>query len=75
MSAYLTTGVPQLHPIAVVSPWYCIGIDFIGPLCPTAEDVECSNCQEWFHVSCEVIPKEAIEESKVEWLCSNCTNT
>ena len=39
------------------------------------EMVECSNCQEWFHVSCEVIPKKAIEESKVEWLCSNCTNT
>ncbi len=38
MNRKLTTGVPQLHPIAVVSSWYCIGMDFIGPLFPTADD-------------------------------------
>ena len=34
----LTTDVPQLHPIPVVSPWQCIGIEFIGPLSPIATD-------------------------------------
>ena len=34
----LTTGVPQLHPIAVKEPWYMIGIDFVGPISPTAVD-------------------------------------
>ena len=32
-----TTGVPQLHPVPVKSPWYHIGIDFIGPLTPVAQ--------------------------------------
>ncbi len=36
MNQKLTTGVPQLHP--VVSSWYCIGMDSIGPLFPTADD-------------------------------------
>ena len=38
MNRKLTTGVPQLHPVAVVSPWHCIGINFIGPISPTADD-------------------------------------
>ena len=35
---HVTTGVPQLHPISVKAPWYMIGIDFIGPVSPEAED-------------------------------------
>ena len=27
-------ALPELHPIPVVSPWYQVGIDFIGPLQP-----------------------------------------
>ena len=38
MNHKLTTGVPQLHPISVKAPWYMIGIDFIGPVSPEAED-------------------------------------
>ncbi|KAL5515510.1 hypothetical protein EMCRGX_G000684 [Ephydatia muelleri] len=38
MNRKLTTGVPQLHPISVKAPWYMIGIDFIGPVSPEAED-------------------------------------
>ena len=34
----MTTGVPELHPIAVKSPWHQLGIDFVGPLTPPAED-------------------------------------
>lgn len=34
----LTTGAPELHPIRVKSPWYHVGIDFVGPISPTAED-------------------------------------
>ena len=28
------TARPELNPIAVKSPWYHVGIDFIGPLSP-----------------------------------------
>ena len=38
MNRKLTTGIPELHPIPVKSPWHQIGIDFIGPLCPVADD-------------------------------------
>jgi len=34
----MTTGVPQLNPIPVKSPWYHVCIDFIGPLSPTSSD-------------------------------------
>lgn len=34
----LTVGVPELHPIAVKSPWYHFGIDFVGPLTPLTND-------------------------------------
>ena len=34
----MTTGAPELHPIPVKSPWYHVGIDFIGPISPTADD-------------------------------------
>lgn len=27
-------AAPELHPVPVVSPWYHIGIDFIGPISP-----------------------------------------
>ena len=33
-----TSGIPEMHPIAVKAPWYMVGIDFIGPLSPASED-------------------------------------
>ena len=30
----LTSKKPELHPIKVKSPWYHVGIDFVGPLTP-----------------------------------------
>ena len=38
MNQKLMTGIPQFHPVPVKSPWHQIGIDFIGPLSPTASD-------------------------------------
>ena len=38
MNRQLTSGIPELHPIAVKAPWYMIGMDFIGPLTPRAKD-------------------------------------
>ncbi|KAL5500795.1 hypothetical protein EMCRGX_G012400 [Ephydatia muelleri] len=38
MNRKLTCGMPELHPIPVKSPWYMIGIDFIGPISPPGED-------------------------------------
>ena len=34
--------------------------------------IECTNCKQWFHVSCyKNIPKKAFD-SKKSWLCCNC---
>lgn len=33
----LSTVAPELHPIPVVSPWYHIGIDLIGPISPLSK--------------------------------------
>ena len=38
MNRKLTTGTPQLNPIAVKEPWYMIGIDFVGPISPSSKD-------------------------------------
>ena len=43
----LTTGARGLNPIPVKSPWYHIGIDFVGPLSPTAAD----GCRYIFKIS------------------------
>ena len=32
---------PELHPIPVKSPWYHIGMDFIGPISPASEMGNC----------------------------------
>ena len=34
----LTTGVPELNPVPVKSPWHHIGIDFVGPISPPGND-------------------------------------
>ena len=38
MNRKMTTGVPELHPVPVKAPWHMLGIDFMGPLTPEAED-------------------------------------
>ena len=32
----MSKAAPELHPVPVVSPWHHLGIDFIGPLTPSA---------------------------------------
>ncbi len=34
----MTTTSPELHPVPVKSPFYHIGIDFVGPITPISED-------------------------------------
>lgn len=41
MNRKLTTGKPALNPIPVKAPWSMIGIDFVGPISPTADDGSC----------------------------------
>ena len=38
MNRKMTTGAPEFHPIPVKQPWYMMGIDFVGPLTPQAQD-------------------------------------
>ena len=37
MKDKVITSKPELNPIPVHSPWYNIGIDFIGPLSPVSK--------------------------------------
>ena len=41
MNRKMTTGNPELHPVPVKAPWHQIGIDFVGPLSPEADDGSC----------------------------------
>lgn len=34
MNKKIDTIRPELHPVPVKSPWYHLGIDFIGPISP-----------------------------------------
>ena len=34
MNKKLTTEHPELHPVPVKSPWYHLGMDFVGPISP-----------------------------------------
>ena len=34
MNKKIDTGRPELHPIPIKSPWYHVGVDFIGPISP-----------------------------------------
>lgn len=36
MNKKIEIGRPELNPIPVKSPWYHIGMDFIGPISPTS---------------------------------------
>ena len=42
---------------------------------PSRDMVECSKCLEWFHVDClqVPVPKDAFQDSKVDWFCNVCT--
>ena len=38
MNSKLNTGTHHLNPVPVKTPWQMIGIDFVGPVSPIAED-------------------------------------
>ena len=33
----MSTAAPELHPVPVVSPWFHLGIDLIGPITPVSK--------------------------------------
>ncbi len=34
MNPKIVSERPQLHPIPIKSPWYHLGMDFVGPISP-----------------------------------------
>ena len=34
VNSKLTTTTPELHPVSVQSPWFHVGIEFVGPVTP-----------------------------------------
>ena len=36
MNKGIATEKPELHPVPVKSPWYHLGIDFVGPISPVS---------------------------------------
>ena len=41
MNSKLTTATPELHPVPVQSPWFHLGVDFIGPIFPVSSKGNC----------------------------------
>ena len=37
MNKKIVVERPELHPVPVKSPWYQLGIDFIGPISPPSQ--------------------------------------
>ena len=37
--------------------------------------VECSNCQEWYHISCENVSQKVFESRNRNWYCKSCKQT
>ena len=44
------------------------------PELPGEDMVQCSGCNEWYHVDClgQKVPKVCLEESQVDWYCDCC---
>ena len=38
MNRILIKETPQLNPIPVKAPWFHVGVDLIGPLCPISKE-------------------------------------
>ena len=36
--------------------------------------VECSQCRQWYHTDCVNVPKVALDETDVDWICYNCSH-
>ena len=34
----MASTTPELHPVPVKSPWYHLGVDFVGPITPTSHN-------------------------------------
>ena len=34
--------------------------------------VECSNCNEWYHLSCIDVPSEVLLNESLPWICQFC---
>ena len=34
--------------------------------------IECTKCSKWFHVDCEVVSKQVLDDSQAEWFCHYC---
>lgn len=41
------------------------------PAVTSAEWIQCSTCEEWFHQSCVTVPKECLQK-EIVWYCSGC---
>ncbi len=37
MNPKIVCEKPELHPIPIKSPWYHLGMDFVGPISPTSD--------------------------------------
>ena len=41
MNKKIETGRPELYPIPIKSPWYHLGMDFVGPISPPSLTGNC----------------------------------
>ncbi|KAL5515870.1 hypothetical protein EMCRGX_G001111 [Ephydatia muelleri] len=67
MNSKLTTATPELHPVPVQSPWFHLGMDFIGPISPVSSkgNLFILTISDYFTKWVEAVPLPTKESSGV----------
>ena len=34
--------------------------------------LQCSNCEQWYHISCVRVPQNALDDTSISWYCKQC---
>ena len=69
MNSKLTTATPELHPVPVQSPWFHLGVDFIGPISPVSSKGNCFTgiltLSDYFSKWVEAVPLPTKQSSRI----------
>ena len=61
------TSTPELHPVPVQTPWFHLGVDFIGPISPVSSKGNCFilTLSDYFTKWVEAVPLPTKESSGI----------
>ncbi len=63
----------RLRPKKKVIPVNTIPLYCTCRMPETDDMIQCSQCMNWFHISCVKPPQQAIDEFEEKWYSSNCS--